>query len=1242
LHFKRKSHYFCAVALMLAQIGRAAEDRIAGPVDPNRTVTLPGRVHPNASPRFDRGSLDPAAPMSYLSLMLTPFASLEAFLAGQRSPQSPDFQHWLTPEQFGDRFGLSTDDLSKITAWLVSEGLTTQDVARGRHWITFSGTAAQVGRALHTEIHRYRVNGVDHFSNLTDPSIPAALASVVSGIEGLNDFDYQPAYRNSRLAPDYNSGSSHYLAPDDFANIYDVSPLYAAGIDGTGQKIAIIGRTDVDLADIRAFRERFNLSAKDPQLILYGTDPGTSATDLPEADLDLEWSGAIARNATIIYVYSRSINTSAQYAVDQNLAPVMSMSYGGCELANQLGLRYIAQQANAQGITWIASSGDDGAATCDLSSVTPQASKGLTADFPASIPEITGVGGTRFNEGNGTYWASSNTANSGSALSYIPEIVWNDSVERNQLAASGGGASVLFPKPVWQTGPGVPADNARDVPDISLAASPDHDGYLFQSSGALRVVGGTSAGAPSFAGILALLNQYLISKNLLIQPGLGNVNPTLYRLAQSTADIFHDIVTGDNRVSCEQSSPDCVNGLVGYAAAPGYDLATGLGSFDVDHLVTEWTSGPSTRTIITATPSSFALSDKLQLTATVAGSGKATPTGTVTFLSNDISLGTATLSASGVATISASGSLVGGGNGTISALYSGDAVFDASAGSVTVSLKLPASGSFVVPSITPNPVYQTVLSWPYTVALREKAGVATTLTAFTINGTNQNLNNFTSVNIPANGTVTASLSGSGLTPPLNRTFVFTGSDAGGKTWTQQLTVPFLPPAGPPYVPTITLTGLPAAVQQNPQADPSCQWAQQLIVEEQTGFEVILAGLTAGGTDFSNQIQQIFGTTRIAPYGSLHGTVCWNSRTALGSKTYQITGSSELGTTVAGTATSTLVSAASQPAVLSVSPPALEILAGDASPTGTAAVELNFVGAAPAWTVTVLPANRTSTWLNVAPLSGMGAAKLTVTASAGGLSKGIYNASLVLQTTGSNPQLVTVPIAFVVGSSSTTLIDRVVNAAAPLPVLAPGAMANVFGSALSPAKASAPGTPLPLTLAGVSATVNGITAPLYSVAPGKISLQIPYETTAGVAVLGINNNGELASFLLPVAVAAPSFFTTAGDLLTPSNTGRQAEIVTAFIIGEGDVTPFLATGASPPAGTSAANLPGPRLPVTVTVAGQKAPVQFAGIAPGLVGVTQINFTIPASAPVGVQPVIVSLGGIAQGQSSILVTPAASGK
>jgi uncharacterized protein (TIGR03437 family) len=315
-----------------------------------------------------------------------------------------------------------------------------------------------------------------------------------------------------------------------------------------------------------------------------------------------------------------------------------------------------------------------------------------------------------------------------------------------------------------------------------------------------------------------------------------------------------------------------------------------------------------------------------------------------------------------------------------------------------------------------------------------------------------------------------------------------------------------------------------------------------------------------------------------------------------------------------------------------------MLADSVSQIGTGTVNVNFAGDPSTWTVTVLPANRTSTWLTVTPLSGTGPALLNVRASAAGLSNGVYDATLVVQSTNAVPQVINVRVAFVVGGSSSVAIDRVTNAASLQPVLAPGAMASVFGSGLSPVSNSAPGTPLPLKLAGVSATVNGITAPLYSVAPGQIVLQIPYETSAGLAVLGIDNSGQIASYLLPVAVSAPGFFTTAGDLLTPAATARQGQVVSAFITGEGDITPFLATGASPPNSASAGNLPVPRLPITITVAGLRAAIQFAGIPPGLVGVTQINFTIPSNAPVGVQTVGVSLGGIARAQSSIQVTAA----
>src|SRR6185312_9035333 len=221
--------------------------------------------------------------------------------------------------------------------------------------------------------------------------------------------------------------------------------------------------------------------------------------------LDIEWAGAIARNATIIYVYSAdAIGISVPYAIDQNLAPIITLSFGACERQNsqgaQLSMRALAQQANAQGVTWVAASGDSGAAGCDLHAdasrlfKVTKASMGLSVSFPANLPEVTAVGGTQFDEAGGQYWSAANSPSSASALSYVPEKAWNESGARG-LAATGGGLSTIFPKPSWQTGPGVPDTTFRAVPDVSLSAG-GHDGYLVISGGQDFIDSGTSASAP--------------------------------------------------------------------------------------------------------------------------------------------------------------------------------------------------------------------------------------------------------------------------------------------------------------------------------------------------------------------------------------------------------------------------------------------------------------------------------------------------------------------------------------------------------------------------------------------------------------------------------------------------------------------------------------------------------------------------------------------------------------------------
>jgi pro-kumamolisin-like protein/subtilase family protein/all-beta uncharacterized protein len=585
-------------------VAAAPPSRLVERLDSGRTFALPGAVEPRLASAVDEGEVEPSLPLPRITIHFkmtdAQQAELDRLLQAQQDPSSPQYHQWLTPEQFAGRFGLSESDLARIAAWLRQLGFSDIQPARSRTFVQMAGTASQVRLAFGTGIRHYRVNGKLHYANSSDPVLPRALKDVVSGIRGLNDFHPRPHAIRRSSQPQFTSSISgnHFIAPGDFAVIYDVQPLYSSGIDGTGEKIAVAGQTDIKLSDIHAFQTASGLPVKDPQIILDGSDPGTLTGDETEADLDIEWSGAVARGATIVYVNSSDALTSAIYAIDQNVAPVLSISYGACENETPSGelvsLNFVFQQANAQGITVVAASGDQGAADCDVpatSSAPPvtSASKGLSVDFPASSPYVTGAGGTEFNEGGKTYWSATNNSNAGSALSYIPEMTWNDTATDKSLSASGGGKSTHFAKPYWQTGAGVPADNFRDVPDIALNASPDHDPYLICDAGwctngyrnsqtFLDAVGGTSAATPAFAGIVALINQKMHGRQ-------GNINPALYALAASAPEAFHDITTGSNIVPCVVGKPNCTTGTMGYTAGPGYDQVTGLGSVDAFTLV---------------------------------------------------------------------------------------------------------------------------------------------------------------------------------------------------------------------------------------------------------------------------------------------------------------------------------------------------------------------------------------------------------------------------------------------------------------------------------------------------------------------------------------------------------------------------------------------------------------------------------------------------------------------------------
>ena len=598
-----------------------------------------------------------------------------------------------------------------------------------------------------------------------------------------------------------------------------------------------------------------------------------------EGNLDLEWAGAIAPKATLYYIYGPNALTAVVQAVNLNIAPVVSISYGSCEVDFAASYyRSVAQQGNAQGITFLSASGDSGGAGCDRQAIEPFATRGRMVDFPAVVPEITGVGGTQFVEGSGKYWGPSNSANFASALSYIPEAAWNESGTVG-LIASGGGASIFYPKPAWQTGPGVPDDNFRHVPDISMSAA-GHDAYLVTYNGSQVAVSGTSASAPSMAGIVALLNQYQVVNKFQKRPGLGNINPQLYRIAQSAPTAFHDIASGDNIVPCAQGSPDCMTGTIGYAATPGYDMATGLGSVDANALVTQWNTAANAVTVTLSTSSATpTVNDTVQATAIVAAAtGSGMPSGTVDFSIGTIALGTAPLVSSNgsqTATLTFPVYRLSPGTYQLTAQYSGDAAFSAGGASAQLQVVLPANAAAIVLSgpytVWPQPADAQGLSWQTTLTLREAAGVPAIVTGFTIDGQPQTLSRyFPSVDIRANSALTVNLVFRSLAAPVTRRFVITGVDATGNNWSREISIPFVPLPTYDY---FNVTATPSVVHQNTGADASCQWAVQLNVDDLGGYRNSITGLSAGGIDLSSQIVSVFGTERLDAFSGLQGRIC---------------------------------------------------------------------------------------------------------------------------------------------------------------------------------------------------------------------------------------------------------------------------------------------------------------------------------------------------------------------------------
>ncbi|HEY6370561.1 MAG TPA: Ig-like domain repeat protein [Candidatus Sulfotelmatobacter sp.] len=768
-----------------AQSRETPRPLITQAVDESRLTTLKGNTHPLARPEFDLGTAPASLPMQRMLLVLKrgpdQETALRKLLDDQQDNASASYHQWLTPEQYGQQFGPTDSDLQTITAWLQSHGFQAGST-KGRTVLEFSGTAGQVQEAFHTTMHKYIVNGEQHWANASDPQIPTALTGAVAGVDSLHDFrkkamnTYVGKYsettkqltdRNPQF--DYNcQGYQCYgVSPYDFATIYDVLPLWNSGINGTGQTIAIVGRTNINPLDATDFWTLFGLTvpANKLNIILNGVDPGING-DEPEADIDVQWSGAVAPQAAIDFVTSASTETtdgvdlSAVYIVDNNLAPVMSESYGECELGlGTAGNQFYSslwEQAAAQGISVFASSGDNGSAGCDNPGGPAQ--YGLNVNGIASTAFNAAVGGTDFNQYNTltNYWKSTNDPTTQeSAIGYIPETTWNDTCTNGiwitlgwgstaeqvcngslgdtlSEAGSGGPSTCVintqgvvgsctqaYAKPSWQSGAGVPNDHVRDVPDISLFASNGFMGSLYVicqqdqtgsvcNLNSLLGYGGTSVASPAFAGIMSLVNQKMgIPQGV---PGFA-----LYKLVTKQANAFHDVPSGSTIATiCYAGTPNCtvsVTGdyygvLSGYSTGPGYDLATGLGSVDADNLVSNWTKATFTATTTALQLNSGNAVNVTHGTAVPVNIGvtSASATGQASLLVST-GVGTTTghaidtFTLSGGSTAGATTSMLPGGTYSVIAHYAGDGNYGGSYSSpvsVTVSKENSQPQTFLV------------------------------------------------------------------------------------------------------------------------------------------------------------------------------------------------------------------------------------------------------------------------------------------------------------------------------------------------------------------------------------------------------------------------------------------------------------------------------------------------------------------------------------------------------------------
>jgi subtilase family serine protease len=536
---------------------------------------------------------------------------------------SPNYHKWLSGAEFIRRFGPTQQQMNEVTNWLGANDFTIDNANLATRTVRFSGTTSQAERAFSMEI----VSNAKAYTNVSDPRLPTRLAGTIAAIFGLSRLPSDQRMSLAGLegadAPAAAGPHSLHFTPQDFWTYYDQSSPTVAGNNGgtaAGDCIALLENFSIQPAEFQSFATQFGLPPVNLSVALTPSSTIAFDTKHHEVELDVEWAHAVAPNTQItLYISNDPTSLQQQFealdlAVTQNACGAISSSIhdGGNHCADFAQIEAYAEiesQAVVQGQTFFHASGDFGSFfDCGQ----PAGSQGVTGvqpsiDETASGPDVTNVGGTQFAP---AFVGGVNT----SILKPEFEQVWNEFPPVTALPSptpvptkggSTGGISTVFGKPTWQEGfpaygltPG--QFTMRGVPDVASLGNggepglwtaacfsnpcPETPPFAIKLGGGCPAGqqlcfigdGGTSAGSPVWAGISRLLAQNLGTTRL------GNINPQLYCLAGVDSPALVDVsLLGQN---CPQAGLGCTI-YPGYQVGPGYDLATGLGSADINKLI---------------------------------------------------------------------------------------------------------------------------------------------------------------------------------------------------------------------------------------------------------------------------------------------------------------------------------------------------------------------------------------------------------------------------------------------------------------------------------------------------------------------------------------------------------------------------------------------------------------------------------------------------------------------------------